>query len=134
MFRLTSLAPASAIRALALFGTTVWLSLAFPFASQAQYTKPPFRGANSTSCPPILNFGPPPPGYRIAKPDKDRGDKDVNGDGIMDWFMGEWKFIDGIKDLIVTKWCIGGNKEFSFQINTSKGGTQTVAVPPGPPV
>jgi hypothetical protein len=40
----------------------------------------------------------------------DPRDQDVDGDAVKDYFMGEWKFVDGAskKNVIVRKWCLNG--------------------------
>ena len=64
-------------------------------------------------------------------------DQDKNGDGRVDYFLGEWKFVEGNKDVIVRKWCLNGgppngafHDAFSFEIATSLNGTETQQVKP----
>ncbi|KPL23578.1 MAG: hypothetical protein AMJ75_05815 [Phycisphaerae bacterium SM1_79] len=57
------------------------------------------KGDNQ-SCPPG------PTSTQKGTPNKDLGDKDVDKDKDLDYFMGEWKFVKGDKDVIVRKWCI----------------------------
>lgn len=91
----------------------------------AGFTPAPDRGVNfSTNCPPNQNGVKAPPG--------DARDKDVNDDGTDDYFMGEWKFVEGNKDLIVRRWCINrpmvaGHFDdfFSFEVITSLNGVET---------
>jgi len=106
----------------------------------AGHTPPPDRNGaaaglgDNTSCPPG------PDATTKGAPAATLGDKDVNNDGRDDFFMGEWKFVEGAKDLIVRQWCInkpavGGHfADFlTFQIITSLNGVETERVPPKEP-
>ena len=87
---------------------------------------------SNTTCPP----GP----VRGTKgaPDAALGDKDVDGDGTSDFYMGEWKYDDGNKDLIIREWCINRPVQangsfgdfFSVEIITSLKGVETVRKEP----
>ena len=58
----------------------------------------------------------------VVPADEKLGDARVGGDpNKLDYFMGEWKYVQGRKDLIVRKWCIDG-AFFSLQILTSLDG------------
>ena len=86
-------------------------------------------------CPPVQdNF--PAPGSQ-TKAAHVAADKDVNNDGRTDFFMGEWEFIKGNKDLKVRMWCInkaesagGWGDYFTFEVLTSENGVDTPAVAP----
>jgi hypothetical protein len=100
--------------------------------------KPPDRDHDGNlsddefSCPPWVN------GMK-ATPDPSLGDKEVSdpvkspdSNNLVDYFMGEWKFVLESKDLIVQKWCINrppaGNKlrdHFTYRILTSENGSNT---------
>jgi hypothetical protein len=79
-----------------------------------------------------------------AVPDAAKGDKDVSGhgDGTLDFFMGEWKFVSGNNDVIVRLWCINKPQDttapfnfhdyFSYQVLTSVGAAETSRINPGP--
>jgi len=88
----------------------------------AQFTAPPQRknaaGGNvacNNTCPPgdctrnakgeITSFTKVPPDPNLTN-DADLKDQDKNGDGRVDYFIGQWKFVSGVNDLIVRKWCI----------------------------
>ena len=89
-----------------------------------------------TGCPPTTAAG------DKAVPDVTKGDADVSDDkvspdskGVVDYFMGEWKFVKGRKDLIVQLWCINRpgtatayRDHFTYRILTSENGVVTVAV------
>lgn len=74
------------------------------YAAGGGRTPPPNRDGtkpgDNTSCPPG------PDARTKGVPDPALGDKDVDGDGRLDYFMGEWKFVDGDADLTVRQWCI----------------------------
>jgi len=102
--------------------------------------KPPDRNHNGVldadddGCPPLVN------GVK-ATPDPSFGDMDVSddvkspdSDNVLDYFMGEWKFVQGSKDLIVQKWCINRPADmtfmvyrdhFTYRILTSENGANT---------
>jgi hypothetical protein len=89
---------------------------------------------DNNSCPPG------PTSARKGTPDAALGDKDADGDGTVDFYMGEWKFDDGIKDLIIRKWCINRIPKadsfgdfFSFEVITSLRGVETVRKKPTDP-
>lgn len=96
-------------------------------------------GANpgdNNSCPPG------PDASSKSTPDAKLGDKDVDGDGTLDFFMGEWEFVLGVDDVKVRLWCINRKKKrghtafsdfFSTEVLTSKNGVDTQTVPPGTP-
>jgi len=85
-----------------------------------------------TGCPPLV-------GGMKATPDPAKGDADVSAAsdpadsaGVLDYFMGEWKFVQGSKDLIVQKWCINRPEtptafrdHFTYRILTSENGLNT---------
>jgi hypothetical protein len=102
-----------------------------PQGACAGFKPGPARGGNDTSCPPG-------PGNTKATPDPAKGDKDVDGDGTLDFFMGEWKFVtvngNDVKDTIVRRWCINRPRAgdhfgdfFSFEVLTSSGAPGNVA-------
>lgn len=102
--------------------------------------KPPDRNHNGVTdydddgCPPLVNGA-------KATPDPALGDKHVSDDvrfpdsaNLLDYFMGEWKFVQGSKDLIVQKWCINRPPDmvamvfrdhYTFRILTSENGDNT---------
>jgi hypothetical protein len=100
---------------------------------QGGFTPAPDReGDNDRNCPPG-------PGNSKAEANHPN-DKDVNEDGIVDYYMGEYKFIEGRLDLIVRIWCISLQEEegsfndfFTHEIITSLDGTETPRVTPGAP-
>ena len=115
--------------------------LAAPAATGLKVTTdpPPDRGGYAnTGCPPTK-------GADKADPDdRSKGgsgkDRDVNGDGRTDFYMGETKLVDGRKDLIVRKWCINKPETptryldfFALEIITSDGGAEVVGVKPKTP-
>lgn len=113
------------------------LALASPGALADKKGPPDREGDNDASCPPGPD-GPP----RKAALDPALGDKNVGGDAKLDYFMGEWKFDDGTKDLIIRKWCINVDKDpaktffsdfFSFEVITSLRGVETVRKTPNSP-
>jgi hypothetical protein len=59
----------------------------------------PGKGLN-TGCPPKSDA------HTKAVPDSTLGDADANGDGLVDYFMGEYDFVKGDKDLHVKCWCL----------------------------
>lgn len=131
--------PKTALHLLSVLTLGAGLLLSAVAAQGQGVTPPPDRpGNNDRACPPG-------PGNQKATPN-DPKDKDVNGDKRTDYFMGEWKFIEGDKDLVVRKWCINKpqgtntfNDFFSFEILTSKrnedgGFTETPRVTPGSPI
>jgi hypothetical protein len=108
----------------------------------AQKTDPPDRNGalpgmgDNVSCPPG------PDAHTKGVPNAALGDKNVAGDGKLDYYMGEWKFDDLTKDLIIRKWCINVDKDpakaaysdfFSFEVITSLGGVETVRKKPDTP-
>ncbi|MFN0104485.1 MAG: hypothetical protein ACKV2U_20660 [Bryobacteraceae bacterium] len=115
--------------------------------AQVTYTtkSPPNRGGSFDAwCPPN---GVSATGAKTA-PDATKGDKDVAGDGKLDYYMGEWKYVERGRNVIVRKWCINAdptdngpgktprftfNDFFSFEIFTSIGATETQRVAPGSP-
>ena len=110
-----------------LFGF-LWLILTLSVTARAQFTPAPGRGVNhNTDCPPNQD------GTKVEP--SDARDKDVNGDSRKDYFLGEWKFVDGSKDLIVRRWCINQtastgrdahfNDFLSFEVITSLNGVET---------
>lgn len=125
-------------------------ALAFCAVAQAQQIqqgvrvgqgRPPDRDgdgvitAAETGCPPLVN------GVK-ATPDPAKGDADVSdpvaypdSTGLLDYFMGEWKFVQGSKDLIVQMWCINRPQQpgayldhFTYRILTSEMGVNTEQV------
>lgn len=107
-----------------------------PASASAQVVKAPNRNGaapgDNTSCPPGPNA------TTKGVPAAGLGDKDVDGDGTDDFFMGEWKFVQGNRNLVVRKWCI--NKPaaasgafgdfFSTQVLTSLNGVDTEKLKP----
>jgi len=64
-------------------------------------------------------------------------DQDKNGDGRVDYFMGEWKFVEGDTDLIIRKWCLNGgppngafHDAYAFELATSTGNQEHQRIPP----
>lgn len=113
------------------------LALTSPNALADKKGPPDREGNNDASCPPGPDSPP-----RKAVPDPALGDKNVGGDAKLDYFMGEWKFDDGTKDLIIRKWCINVTKDpakkffsdfFSFEVITSLRGVETVRKVPDTP-
>ncbi|GEM_PF-6024637 len=114
--------------------------------AQGGYTPPPNRGSSSTTCPPGNRDA---TGKFTKAKANDPRDKDVNGDGTADYFMGEWKFVDGDNDLIVREWCINKAETpddpttpqnerrfhdyFTQEIITSLKGVETPRISPGSP-
>lgn len=80
--------------------------------------QPPDRGEfNAAVCPPAITDA----NGNIKKAalpggTKEQGgspqDKDVDNDGKKDYFMGEWKFVKGDRDLTVQQWCISRGDDF----------------------
>lgn len=117
------------------FACCLALLLALPSNLLADKINPPDRvGDHDADCPPGLWYP-----VRKAPTDNPR-DEDVDnhdGDGDKttgkDYFMGEWKFDDGTKDLIIRKWCLSRdigddgvpNDFFSIQVITSLNGEET---------
>ena len=102
--------------------------------------KPPDRNHNGVTdydddgCPPLVN------GVK-ATPDPSFGDMEISDNvkypdsaNLLDYFMGEWKFVQGSKDLIVQKWCINRppnmalmvfRDHYTYRILTSENGANT---------
>ena len=111
---------------------------------RANATPPPDRdhdggpSDDECGCPPLVNGA-------KAVPDPALGDMDISddttspdSDGLLDYFMGEWKFVQGSKDLIVQKWCVNQppnmqlmayTDHFTFRILTSENGVNTERIP-----
>jgi hypothetical protein len=114
-------------------------------AANGGFTPPPDRNGPAPGLGDNVNCPPGPDASTKGDPDAGLGDSDVNGDGSLDYFMGEYKFIEGDKDLLVRKWCINleadegnFNDFFTFELITSlrePGGEfeETVRVEPGAP-
>ncbi len=137
-----------AIMAAATFIGSMLFSPQDSLAQGAGRTPPPDRpGNNDTACPPgNINAN----GSYTKAQTNDPKDKDVNGDGRSDYFMGEWKFVDGANDLIVREWCINNPPSrqddpntprdetiyqdfFTQEIITSLNGVETLRVAAGTP-
>jgi hypothetical protein len=86
-------------------------------------------------------FCPPGPGDGTKSvPNPALGDQDKNGDGVDDFYMGEYHFDKGTQDLTVRIWCINqaaGDGHFNdfltYEIITSENDAQTIAVAAGIP-
>ena len=141
---------------------TAALSLLATLPLWAQFTTPPKRKAcvggptpnkvcqnngdcgAAGQCKAILHDDrcPPNQGNHIkVEPDPTLGDKDKNGDGDLDYFQGEWKFVDGDTDVVVRQWCMNGGPPappphaavhdfYAFEITTSTGNTETTRIAP----
>ena len=110
--------------------------------SSIEVTKvpPPDRNGDASGNGDNVSCPPGPDHSTKGDPDPALGDKDVTGDGSVDFFMGEWHFVDGNQDLKVRSWCVnrtGGATTFgdffTYEILTSMDGVDTVAVGAGVP-
>ena len=76
--------------------------------------------------------------YRKIEPDASYGDK-PHTNTLTDYFLGEWKFVEGNNDVIIRKWCLNGGPPngafqdaYSVEIATSTGEKETTRIPPAP--
>lgn len=111
------------------------------------YTPAPDRpgGDRDNWCPPNGKFnqtGPPTRDEPNDPRDKDVDNADGDNDPATgkDYYMGEYKFVEGDNDLIVRIWCIRTplgevfTDYFTHEIITSFRGEETVRVAPGAPI
>ena len=94
---------------------------------------------DESTCPPFVNGAKAVPNPAFGDMDISDDTNSPSSDGLLDYFMGEWKFVQGSKDLIVQKWCI--NKppnmqlmafvdHFTYRILTSENGVNTERIKP----
>jgi hypothetical protein len=103
----------------------------------------------NAGCPPVDGNG------KKLKPDPKYGDADIshhadqpdgspektdeNGNPTLDYFMGEWTFVVGNKNLKIQEWCINRRTDtifhdyFTLVIKTSINGVDTTQVQPTKP-
>jgi hypothetical protein len=76
--------------------------------------------------------------YIKIDPDASYGDKQ-HGRTLKDYFLGEWKFVEGDTDLVVRFWCVNGGPRkpsgafgdfYAYELATSTKGTETTRIPP----
>ena len=129
-------------RAVLAFGVSVLVALAAWAQNGVKVTKvdPPDRNGaaagkgDNTQCPPG------PDTMTKGMPDPALGDVDKDGDGRRDFYMGEYNFVKGDKDLHVKKWCLNkaANGDGTFGdyftqeiVVTEQNQPDVVAVPAG---
>ena len=90
----------------------------------------PNDSGDNKSCPPGPSSG------EVGAPNASLGDSDVDGDGELDYFMGEWEYVitdmEETTDTKIRKWCLNqGIGFYSYEILTSKNGVDATKIAGG---
>ena len=118
---------------------TITTLLLLTSCASAGFTEAPDRGGplfggTKDPCPPQKQDS---NGKWVKVPPDNSADKNVmsHPDGRKDWFEGQWKFQEGDRDLIVTKWCVNTKTPhddyYTVEIQASTGDTERTLVPAG---